>query len=196
MDGTSELTTRGRWLRGAFGGAVAVAGGVALNRLGGASAAQGGEDPKILDLFLTLERVQDAFYRQALKAGHLSGELLKVAQTVSPQESAHVKLLEDKLGSQASARPDSDFGDALSSNEKFRDAAIDLEEAAIAAYLGQAANLTRSGMVTVATLMSVEARQVAWLRDLKGVSPAPRAADPPRPAEDVLDELRQKGYIR
>ena len=93
-------------------------------------------------------------------------------------------------------RPDSDFGDALDSNEQFRDAAIDLEEAAIAAYLGQAANLTRSGMVTVATLMSVEARQVAWLRDLKGVSPAPRAADPPRPAQDVLNELRQKGYIR
>lgn len=196
MDGASELTTRGHWLRGAFGGAAAVAGGVALNRLGGASAAQGGDDAKILDLFLTLERVQDAFYRQALTAGHLDGELLKLAQTVSPQESAHVKLLEDKLGSQASPRPDSDFGDALSSNEAFRDAAIDLEEAAIAAYLGQAANLTRSGMVTVATLMSVEARQVAWLRDLKGVSPAPRAADPPRPAEDVLDELRQKGYIR
>jgi Ferritin-like domain len=196
MDGTPELSTRGRWLRGAFGGAAALAGGAALTRLGGASAAQGGEDPKILDLFLTLEYVQEAFYREGLRADHLTGELLKLAQTVRPQESAHVKLLEDKLGDKASPRPDSDFGDDLSSNAAFRDAAIDLEEAAIAAYLGQAANLTRSGMVTVATLMSVEARQVAWLRDLKGVSPAPHAADPPRPAEDVLDELRQKGYIR
>jgi hypothetical protein len=51
-------------------------------------------------------------------------------------------------------------------------------------------------MVTVATLMSVEARQGAWLRDLKGISPAPRAADPPRRAEDVISELREKGYIR
>jgi hypothetical protein len=194
VDGTARLT-RGRWLRGALGGAAAVAGGTALSRLGGASAAQG-DDAQILGLFLTLERVQDAFYRQALRSGGLHGELLRLAQTVGPQESAHVKRLEDRLGDNAPPRPDSDFGDALSSPATFRDAAIELEEAAIAAYLGQAANLSRDGMTTVATLMSVEARQVAWLRDLKGVSPAPRAADPPRRAEDVLEELRKKGYVR
>ena len=50
-------------------------------------------------------------------------------------------------------------------------------------------------MVGVARLVSVEARQVAWLRDLAGISPAPRAADPPRKAEAVIGELREKGYI-
>jgi rubrerythrin len=194
MDGAARLT-RGGWLRGALGGAAAVAGGTALSRLGGASAAQG-DDTQILGLFLTLERVQEAFYRQAVKAGNLRGELLRLAQTVGPQETAHVKRLEDRLGGNGPPRPDSDFGDAFSSPAAFRDAAIELEEAAIAAYLGQAANLSREGMTTVATLMSVEARQVAWLRDLKGISPAPRAADPPRRAEDVLKQLREKGYVR
>ena len=47
----------------------------------------------------------------------------------------------------------------------------------------------------MATLIPVEARQVAWLRDLAGVSPAPRAADPARNADAVLQELRDKGYI-
>src|SRR5688572_32161233 len=43
-----------------------------------------------------------------------------------------------------------------------------------------------------ATLISVEARQVAWLRDLAGISPAPRAADPARKADAVLRELRDR----
>jgi hypothetical protein len=50
-------------------------------------------------------------------------------------------------------------------------------------------------MATVATLVSVEARQAAWLRDLAGVSPAPRAADPARPAQAVLADLRRRGWL-
>ena len=72
---------------------------------------------------------------------------------------------------------------------------MDLEEAAIGLYVGQAANLSRDAVEAVVPLVSVEARQVAWLRDLRGVSPAPRAADPARPAGDVLRELRRKGYL-
>jgi hypothetical protein len=72
---------------------------------------------------------------------------------------------------------------------------MELEEAAIAGYIGQAAHLGRATIRDVATLLSVEARQVAWLRDLHGVSPAPRAADPARKADAVLSGLREKGYI-
>ena len=45
-------------------------------------------------------------------------------------------------------------------------------------------------------IVSVEARQAAWIRDLAGVDPAPRAADPPRDAQDVLDGLRAEGLLR
>jgi hypothetical protein len=83
----------------------------------------------------------------------------------------------------------------LSSPEKFRDAAIELEEAALATYVGQAANLSRRLLSPIATMTSVEARQAAWVRDIAGTSPAPRAADPARKAEDVLAELRDRGFI-
>jgi hypothetical protein len=126
----------------------------------------------------------------------LSRELLAFANAVGSQERAHVGLLKRLLGSQAAAAPVSNFGASLGSPERFRDAAIELEEATIAAYIGQAANLTRDTVATVATLVSVEARQVAWLRDLAGISPAPRAADAARPADDVLADLRARGFIR
>jgi hypothetical protein len=47
----------------------------------------------------------------------------------------------------------------------------------------------------IAPLVGVEARQAAWIRDLAGVSPAPRAADPPRSGAAVLAHLRSKGLI-
>jgi hypothetical protein len=184
-----HVTTRGGLL---LGGLAAIAGGTALGRHGAAAAAQ--DDTRILGLFLTLERLQEALYRQASRAG-VKGELARLAAAVGGQEREHVALLERRLGGDAPAPPRTDFG-ALRSPGAFRTAAIEVEEAAIAAYIGQAANLSRPAMIAVTTLISVEARQVAWLRDLAGLSPAPHAADPARPAEDVLDELRKKGYLK
>ncbi len=190
MDG---VTTR----RGALAGLAALAGGAALARHGdGASlAAAGGDDEAILNLFLTLERVQQAFYRAAVRANALTGEPQRLAAAVAAQEAAHVKRLERLLGDRAGAAPRSDFGDAVDTPRSFLRNAVTLEEAAIAAYVGQAANLSRPNTAVVATLVSVEARQVAWLRDLAGSLPAPRAADPARPAQAVLADLRKRGWL-
>ena len=84
---------------------------------------------------------------------------------------------------------------ALSSPERFRAAAIDLEETALAAYIGQGANLTRGTVGAVATLLSVEARQAAWLRAIAGERPAPNAADPARKPDDVVGHLRSQGIV-
>ena len=83
--------------------------------------------------------------------------------------------------------------EAITWPEAFRRRAIEIEEAVIAAYIGQGANLTRRSIAAITPMVSVEARQVAWLRDLAGVSAAPRAADPARSVQDVVAELRQKG---
>ena len=178
---------------------AAAAGGAAVAMRGedGAShaAPSHARDEKILTFFLTLEHVQEAFYRQAVEAGTLQGELLDLARQVGAQESAHAAMLTRQLGGTAPARPRSDFGDAFASPERFRAAAVDLEETALAGYIGQAGNLGREALLAVVRLVPVEARQVAWLRDLDGVSPAPRAADPARDADDVLDELREKGWL-
>lgn len=191
--------TRARLLRGALaGGAVAAGGAVmAAGRDDDWSLAAPSKsmDADILNLFLSLEYVQKAFYRAALETDRLDGDLLTFAKTVGDQERQHVAFLERKLGGRAAEPRQSDFGDLVATAERFRDAAIELEEAAIAAYIGQAANLTPSTLGTVATLLSVEARQAAWIRDLGGTSPAPRAADPARNPRAVLDELRQRGFM-
>ena len=191
--------TRAGLLRAAAGaGAIAAGGAAVAARSGGGTslAAQPHEaDAEILGFFLMLEHVQNAFYRDALRTGRLKGDLLTFARTVSGQESTHVAYLTERLGSRARGAPDSDFSDALRSPETFRDAAIELEETAIAGYIGQGANLSPATVSRVAALVSVEARQAAWVRDIARISPAPRAADPARKPDDVLAELRKKGYI-
>jgi truncated hemoglobin YjbI len=191
--------TRGRFLRAAFAGSAMAAGGVALAAGGAddASLAAPSEDTDadILNLFLLLEDVQEAFYRQARASGRLKGDLLIFAATVGPQEAEHAEFLAKRLGSRARRRPDSAFHDLFDTPERFRDAAIELEEAAIATYVGQGANLTREALAAAATLVSVEARQAAWIRDLARTSPAPRVADPARSPDAVLADLRRRGFL-
>jgi hypothetical protein len=185
--------------RGALAAGAAAAGGVAIGRHGGSAslaAPAKNADDAILNLFLVLEQVQAGFYHAALQDGRLDGELKDAAIALAAQEDAHVKLLKRKLGDRAESPPPMDFKSATGTPQRFREHAIALEEAAIAAYIGQAANLSRPLVGPIATLVSVEARQVAWLRDLAGVSPAPRAQDPSRSSQAVLADLRKRGLLR
>jgi hypothetical protein len=190
--------TRRRLLRAAAAGGAIAGGGAALTAGGGntlLAAPSTDTDARILNFFLLLEYLQETLYREGLQHGGLTDELATYARTVGPQETQHAAYLVKRLGDRARSRPKADFGAALSSSERFQAAAIDLEETAIAAYIGQGANLTRGAVATVATLLSVEARQVAWLRSLAGAPPAPRAADPARKPSDVLAHLRSQGLV-
>ena len=194
-----------RWTRkqllGVAGGGGALLGAGLLAgaaRDGGALAAEPSRrrDADVLGLFLTLEYIQEALYRQALRAGGLGRDMRRFAAAAADQESEHVAFLRRRLRGRAPRRPQPDFGDATRDPDRFAQVAIDLEEAAIAAYVGQGANLTRDAVAAVAPMVSVEARQAAWIRDLAGVDPAPRAADPARSPDAVLGELRRRGYLR
>jgi hypothetical protein len=189
-----------RWLvRGLAGAGAAAAGAAALGAGtgdGSSQAASAHADADILNAFLLLERVQAAFYREALSRGRLDGELRSFATTVGAQERRHVATLERRLGRRADAPPSTRFAPGLTTPQGFRATAIDLEEATIAVYIGQGPNLSGGAMAFAAPLVSVEARQAAWIRDLADVSPAPRAADPARTSDDVLAELRAKGVLR
>ena len=190
--------TRARLLRGAIGGAAVVAGGVVLGaRDGGTSIASPSKDTdaEILRLLLLLEQVQESFYGAALEQAELDGRLRRFAEVVHRQETEHVTYFTGRLGGSAPSRPRSDFGDSVSDADRFRDTAIELEELALSVYIGQGANLTRGEVSGLAELVAVEARQVAWVRDLAHVSPAPRAADPAREPDSVLSELRKRGFI-
>jgi hypothetical protein len=190
--------SRARFLRAAVAGGAVVTGGAALGaaRRGAAplAATAKARDIEILNLFLTLEYVQHTFYVRALGSGVLRGQLLDYARAVAGQEGEHIAMLRERLGGRAGPQPKSNF-EASESPEAFRAAAVDLEEAVLAVFVGQGANLSKAAVVPVTTLVSVEARQAAWVRDLAGVSPAPRAADPARNPDAVLGELRSKGLL-
>jgi hypothetical protein len=194
-----ETRTRAQALRAAVAGGAAVGVGAVAggwlrpqSTVGKASPAQ---DVEILNFLLVLEEAQAAFYDAALRGGALRGDLLAFARIVAPQEREHAEFLRRRLGARAGARPKLDFARATSDPGRFSAAAIDLEEATAAAYIGQGANLTRGMVADAARIVAVEARHAAWIRDLAGADPAPRAADPPRSAGDVLGELRRKGFL-
>jgi hypothetical protein len=175
----------------ALGGLVA--GGADLAR----SAPSARQDARILAFILGVERIESSFYARAAKAGALRGELAEFVDTVSGQERQHVAFLEQALGSGApAARPWTVDVDAIVKDPKrFVLTSAALEDAVVAAYNGQAANLTPDTLAKAATIVSVEARHAAWIRDIGGMPPASGATDAPLTADGVRAALRKEGLL-
>ena len=111
-------------------------------------------------------------------------------------EAAHVKALKGILGSKAIKKPTFDFGSATASEKRFVETAILLENTGVAAYNGQAANLTKKSLAAAAEIVSVEGRHAAWISSIAGRDPAPRAADPGATAEKVAATLQATGFVK
>jgi hypothetical protein len=204
MHGSQDRVGRRRWTRaealrvGAAGGAMMGAGAL-LGRRGdtevSAAAPSSDQDTEILAFLLQLEQLQESFYREAARAPGLTGGLRDFVRTVGPQETEHVRFLAERVGDRVRPRLRPDFARAMRSPGTLRRAAIDLEEVTIGAYVGQGMNLTRHAVAAAARIVSVEARQAAWVRDLAGEVPAPRPADPARTPAQVHGALRAWGLI-
>ena len=179
------------------GGALA-AGGILVGGVPGlaASAPSAAQDRKILNFALLLEYIESAFYAEALAKGGLSGELLTYASVVREHERAHVAFLEQALGKSSRKKPTLDFGEATADPAKFTASAIALEETMIAAYNGQATNLTKPTLAAAAKIVSVEARHAGWIRAIAGKNPAPVATDRPSTAAEVQAALNRTGFVR
>jgi ferritin-like protein len=194
-----ERNTRAELLERALvtGAGIAVGGVVitALPELAGSqpSAAQ---DAKILNFALLIEHVQAAFYADALVHGSLTGELREYAKRVGAHERAHVAFLRKALGGEARKAPKLDFGDDTTSPARFTDAALKLEDLAVAAYNSQAPALTKPALANAAKIVSVEARHAAWIRAIAGVIPAPDASEPQLSAARVTKTLNGSGYLK
>jgi hypothetical protein len=184
--------------RGAVAGAAAIAGLSLLGRRAGPAGAtpSKAQDQKIFNFALLLEYLQAGFYGEAVDRGRLKGEVREFAEIVSEHEREHVKYLQRALGDRARKRPAFSFGDATLEERKFLDAAVLLENTGVAAYNGQAANLTKNALAAAAEIVSVEGRHAAWISDLAGADPAPRAADPGASAQAVVSTLRRTGFLK
>jgi hypothetical protein len=207
FDGVSDATHGSRFDVGAIsragllkraallGGGAVAAGGVATALARDARSADSApRDARILNYVLRLEELKAAFYREAAERGALTGELQQLARVLARHERVHVSFLRRRLGRRAESRRTYDFGDATSDADTFASTAWTLEETAVAAYVGQGANLTRRLMTEFAQLCSVEGRHAAWIADVLDRSPAPRAADEAKAPRDVVAVIEGTGF--
>jgi Ferritin-like domain len=176
------------------GGAAAITGVATALAQEASSSGSPARDVRILNYVLRLEELKGAFYREASEGGALTGELKQLADVLARHERAHVSFLRRHLGRRAEGERTYDFGDATSNADTFASTTRTLEETAVAAYVGQGANLTRQLMVEFAQLCSVEGRHAAWIADVLGRSPAPRAADDAKTPREVVALIEQTGF--
>lgn len=136
----------------------------------------------VLNYALTLEYLEDSYYRQGLDAGGLipSGSRT-VYEQISTHESAHVQLLKDavqNLGRTPVSFSDSDFDftangsfDPFNNYSTFLLLSQAFEDTGVRAYKGQAPTLAGNDVLTTALqIHSVEARHAAEVRRLRATS--------------------------
>jgi rubrerythrin len=182
---------------GLVAGGTALAGGVVLGGVATGDAAElSPRDARALQLILLVEYTENAFYREAIERDALQGELRVFARQVAAQERQHLDFVRKALGGQADPRPRFDFGAATREPKAFAETAAELEDLAVAAYNGQATNVSSATLAAAATVVSVEARHAAWIRSISGDPPAPDATDTPQSADDVLQGLEEIGLNR
>lgn len=167
----------------AIGGAVRSATGAAPTK----------RDVQVLQFALVLERFEQAFYSAALDAGFLRGEMRRYVRTVLAHERAHGAFIEKALGGNAGPAPNVDVSKAMQNANTFATAAIKLEDTAVSAYNGQAANVSPGVLAAAARIVSVEARHAAWIRDIAGQPPAANAVDPALTAKQAQAALVSLG---
>jgi rubrerythrin len=163
-------------------------------------------DIGILNYALTLEYLEAAFYNEAT-ANNKRRTFLKGAQEqaflkrVTADENAHVAFLKKALGGKAVKAPKVDFGGTTSSRSAFLKTAVALENTGVAAYAGQALNISDPAYVAAAlSIHSVEARHASVAGLLLKPTPASQAPngafDEPLTAAQVLKAVGKTGFLQ
>jgi rubrerythrin len=154
-------------------------------------------DVRILQFALTLEYLEAAFYNEAVRNGALAADALEAAKIVQKHENTHVRALKKALGSAAPKKPEFDFKGTTEDDAKFLATAQTLEDTGVAAYSGQAGNISQPAVLAVAaSILTVEARHASRFRTLNGNSFAPAAFDKPRTKKQILKAVKATGFIK
>jgi rubrerythrin len=177
-------------LTGIAAGGAAAAGLADANRSAHGDPIPTHRDREVLELALRLEQLQAAFYAEAIRRGKLTGEPKQFAQTVGHEERDHLSYIEHALGASHAKSAKFRFGDATANDAQFVAAAAKIEDTVLSAYNGQAENMSRATLQSVARVISVEARHASWARSLAGQVPAPVPVDVPISAAKALDAIK------
>jgi len=176
MTGNSENIAKAKKLTGALATTIVSTGALAATTFG-ADKKLPGKIVDVLNFALTLEYLEDEFYRTGLENSRMiPGETRDVFEQISKHETAHVALLRTVLGSKAVAKPNFDFtaggafGDVFSNYQTFLALSQAFEDTGVRAYKGQAGNLQGNAQILTTALQihSVEARHAAEVRRIRG----------------------------
>lgn len=152
----------------------------------------------VLNYALTLEHLEDTFYKQVNGSGKLTGKAASYLKTIGAHETAHVVTLTQviqKLGGTPVSAATYDFsplGD-LSTEAGILKASETLEDTGVKAYNGAAYALMANDELLAAagSIVAVEARHVAIVRVLRNpdADPVPNAFYPLLRPRQVLDAV-------
>ena len=155
-------------------------------------------DVDVLNFALTLEHLENAFYRDGLPlfpdlgTDNLAGfSISEQLAAIGAHEAAHVVTLTDviaSLGGTPAEEQVYNFEDAYADDASFLETAMALENVGVQAYNGAGAFLTDPGLLTAAgSIVSVEARHAAYLNLINDEDPFPVAFDEALTPAEVLD---------
>jgi rubrerythrin len=167
--------------------------------------AQTNPDVPILNYALTLEHLENAFYRDGLaefsddelmEADALAnfGERVRMdvpehLQTVGAHEAAHVDALSatiEDLGGDPVPEGEYDFG--YETPSEFLAVGKALENTGVAAYAGAAPKVVNNDVLAAAAgIHSVEARHASFLNLVNSESPFPNGVDEAKSVDEVLE---------
>ncbi len=196
--------------RGLLGGSAKLAGGGALAlslagmpRLGRAQdeatpeAVQFESDVDVLNFALTLEHLENAFYRDGiplfadLGTDGFGQSVLDNLAAIGSHEAAHVVTLTDVIASLGGTPVEEqayDFEDAYADEESFLATAMALENVGVGAYNGAGQFIEDTDLLTAAgTIVAVEARHASYLNLINDESPFPASFDEALSAAEVLE---------
>ncbi len=88
-------------------------------------------------------------------------------------------------------KPKFDFKDTVTDQAKFQQTAIVLEDTGVSAYQGQAHRIKQTAVLwAAASVLAVEARHAAWIRNIVGQPPAPADFDKAASMSKVLKAVK------
>ncbi len=179
--------TRGQlFRRAALGGTALIGTGLALTGVP-AAYAQDVSDVDILNFLNLNESLEVEFYSEALDRANLRGRARAFAEQVRKNEIVHRDTVRAALGANATPIPAFNFRNTTANQRNFLMTALALENNDVAANNGAGPLLDNKQLLLAAgQIVSVEARQAAWIRRIVyGNQPSQRRR---LPAPDAFDE--------
>ena len=153
-------------------------------------------DLDVLNYALTLEHLENMFYKQVIASGKLQGNALRYLQVIGAHEQAHVDALTAAIqqagGTPEKARKSYNFAALgnLDTQEGILKVSEVLEATGVKAYDGAARDIKDKGILgTAGAIVQVEARHVAIIRVLLNPNgnPVPRAFEEMLRPQQVVD---------